>query len=226
MNKITPEVNSIINRLKQLKISHVDFLKNEIIINKKKINLNQQGGFFNESSSDLFSETSNMNQKGGNLNYSETSDMNQNVSNRNYSETSDVRQNVGNRNYSETSDMNQIIGNQIYSETSIINQNGGNQIYSETSIINQNGGNQIYSETSIFKKNSDIYSETSEFKNSLKGGVIDTLQSITELEDSQLDLDIFKRSVNKQQGGSINFNNKQKLNNIGINSSSTSSVCE
>jgi len=211
MNKITPEVNSIINRLKQLKISHVDFLKNEIIINKKKINLNQQGGFFNESSSDLFSETSNMNQKGGNLNYSETSDMNQNVSNRNYSETSDVRQNVGNRNYSETSDMNQIIGNQIYSETSI---------------INQNGGNQIYSETSIFKKNSDIYSETSEFKNSLKGGVIDTLQSITELEDSQLDLDIFKRSVNKQQGGSINFNNKQKLNNIGINSSSTSSVCE
>ena len=36
MNKITPEVNSIINRLKQLKISHVDFLKNEIIINKQK----------------------------------------------------------------------------------------------------------------------------------------------------------------------------------------------
>ena len=195
MNKITPEVNSIINRLKQLKISHVDFLKNEIIINKQKINLNQQGGFLSESSSDLFSETSAMNQKGGNQDYSETSDMSQNV------------------------------GNQIYSETSITNQDGGNQIYSETSVMNNSFKNNL-SETSIFKKNSDIYSETSEFKNSLKGGDLDTLQSITELEDSQLDLDIFKRSVNKQQGGSINFNNKQKLNNIGINSSSTSSVCE
>ena len=165
MDKLT-EIKGIINKLKELKISHIDFLKNEIIIDRQKYNLDQQGGFFSESSSDIFSETSN------------------------------------------------------------INQNGGNNLYSETSSMKFSFNNN-FSDTSIFKQNSDIYSETSELKNSLKGGntEVDTLQSITELEDSQLDLDIFKKSLNNQNGGFINFN-KQKLNELGINSSSTSSVCE
>jgi len=197
-------LTTIINELQKFKINSIDFDKKIIIIKQKQYNFanmhdivkainNQTGGLFSESSSDLFSETSAMNQNGGN--YSETSAMNQNGGN--YSETSSIRFPLKHN-------------------------------YSETSAMNQNGGN--YSETSELTQNSDIFSKTSELKNNFKGGNYnynnDTLQSITELEDSQLDLDIFKRSYKKQNGGSYDINNKQNLNAIGINSSSTSSICE
>ena len=112
-----------------------------------------------------------------------------------------------------------------------MNERVNNKLYSETSGINFSFNNNL-SETSIFRKNSDIYSQTSDLKSSFKGGYndldMDTLHSISELEESNLnlDLDIFKKSINSQKGGSINLNNKQTLNQIGINSSSTSSVCE
>jgi hypothetical protein len=133
-------------------------------------------------------------------------------------------QNGGSKNYSETSDFNPNNNNKNYSETSVtMNQNGGKKsLYSDTSSF-VGPHTKILSETSLFKQNSDMYSETSDFK----GGNtdIDTLHSITELENSQLDLDIFKKHSNQQRGGSLNYN-KSKLNAVGINSSSTSSICE
>jgi hypothetical protein len=224
------EIKSIVNRLRQLKVSKINLLKNEVIINGNKINLGQKGGFLSESSSDLFSETSVINQNGGNMTELDES------------ETPSFVQNDANM-FSETSEnMNEILDNQIYSATSSVVQNGGN-LFSETSeIMSERVNNKIYSETSgvnfsfkhnlsetsIFKKNSDIYSQTSDLKSLLKGGYteMDTLHSISELEESNLDLDIFRRSMKSQKGGSINFNNKETLNQIGINSSSTSSVCE
>ena len=185
MNKLSSEVSEIIDRLKELKISYLDLSKGEIKINNTihKLNKYQKGGFLSESSSDLFSETSPVNQNGGSA--------------------SDSRR------------------NNLFSETSEFNENKKNNLFSETSEFNQNGGSNLFLKK--FNKNSDMYSETSELKKGYSN--MDTLQSITELEDSQLDLDIFKKSINQQKGGSFNFN-KKKLNEIGINSSSTSSVCE
>jgi hypothetical protein len=192
MNKQKLEINQIISKLKELNISNIDLSRNEITINKQKFSLGQQGGFMSESSSDLFSETSVLNQNGGN--------------------------------YSETSDFNPNNNNKIFSETSVtINQNGGKKsLYSDTSSFVGSFKNNL-SETSMFKQNTDMYSETSDFKGG--NSDIDTLHSITELENSQLDLDIFKKHSNQQRGGSLNYN-KLKLNAVGINSSSTSSICE
>ena len=168
MEKLSSEIKELLKKMKELKITHYknDNGNEEIIVNNQKITLKQEGGFNNmdDSSSDLFSETSNIKQNGG---------------------------------YSITSEMNFPLKSNL-------------------------------SETSVFKKTSDIYSMTSDLKDiNFKGGYskdYDTLQSLTELEDSQLDLDIFHKSNSLQKGGSINM--KQKLNAIGINSSSTSSVCE
>ena len=226
MNKQKLEINQIISKLKELNISKIDLSRNEITINKQKFSLGQQGGFMSESSSDLFSETSVLNQNGGNNNlFSETSEFTGNLGNNIYSETSvTMNQNSGSKNYSETSDFNPNYKNKIYSETSVtMNQNGGKKsLYSDTSSFVGSFKNNL-SETSMFKQNTDMYSETSDFK----GGNtdVDTLHSITELENSQLDLDIFKKHSNQQKGGSLNYN-KLKLNAVGINSSSTSSICE
>jgi len=194
MEKLSSEIKELLKKMKELKITHYknDNGNEEIIVNNQKITLKQEGGFNNmdDSSSDLFSETSNIKQNGG---YSITSEMNFPLKS-NLSETSNIKQNGG---YSITSEMNFPLKSNL-------------------------------SETSVFKKTSDIYSMTSDLKDiNFKGGYskdYDTLQSLTELEDSQLDLDIFHKSNSLQKGGSINM--KQKLNAIGINSSSTSSVCE
>jgi hypothetical protein len=193
MNKLSSEVNGIIDRLKELKISYLDLSKGEIKIDNITRNINeyQKGGFLSESSSDLFSEISPINQNGGHNLFSETSELNENNK------------------------------NNLFSETSAYDQHLSNKLFSETSEFNQNGGNNLFIKKN--NKNSDMYSETSELKKVYSN--MDTLQSITELQDSQLDLDIFKKSIKQQKGGSINFN-KKILNEIGINSSSTSSVCE
>jgi len=198
MNKISSEVNSIINKLRELKVSYIDLSKDQIKINNvmhKLNNSHQMGGFINESSSDIFSDTSIINQNGGNL-FSETSAMNNNDNN-----------------------------NKVFSETSAMNENENenenkNKVLSETSAMSENGNNNLFLKND---KINNMYSETSELNK--KYSELDTLHSITELENSELDLDIFKKSLNQQKGGSLIFN-KKKLNDIGIKSSSTSSVCE
>jgi hypothetical protein len=89
------------------------------------------------------------------------------------------------------------------SQTSSVNFNGRSDKYSDTSVLAQNGGNGF---------------ETS-----------DTLRSVSELKErknlskSNLDMGIFKKM---QSGGSSNLEIKKRMMEVGINSSSTSSVCE
>jgi len=129
----------------------------------------------------------------------------------------------------------------MYSETSvnpIKNMKGG--IYSETSSFHEN--NIVYSKTSSYnpnmsinggfnvRNNSDMYSATSNL--GLKGGfkigkeLSDAIDS-TELKLSDsLDTNIFKKS--SQNGGNVSSGNKlkNKMKEIGIKSTSTSSICE
>lgn len=129
----------------------------------------------------------------------------------------------------------------MYSETSvnpIKNMKGG--IYSETSSFHEN--NIVYSKTSSYNpnmsvnggfkinNNSDMYSATSNL--GLKGGfklgqeLSDAIDS-TELKLSDsLDTNIFKKS--SQKGGNVSSGNKlkNKMKEIGIKSTSTSSICE
>ena len=178
---------------------------------------------------DIFSETSSLNQYGGNL--SETSSVTNSFKHRvnNFSETSDDNlENSNNKrlfknggNLSETS-----------SVTNSFKQNGG--VFSDTSDDNLENSNI----KSLFK-NSDNYSETSILPISQNGGKInnfnesDTLKSITEFNlntesdtESELDLNIFTKLNKGQTGGMIGNNMKLKLKELGINSSSTSSLCE
>ena len=144
-------------------------------------------------------------------------------------ETSDVKvggrlQRGGNKSifksskYSETSSAKYTdISN--FSQTSSVNYNGRSDKYSDTSALGQIGGYGD-SDASIFIQNGGEGNETS-----------DTLRSISELKDrkkvsskSNLDIGIFKK-VQQQSGGSTN-ELKKRMMEAGINSSSTSSVCE
>jgi hypothetical protein len=146
------------------------------------------------------------------------------------------------RSDSATSDMNETVGSMVPSTTSEEEpreknkQKGGKNIfktlkYSDTSSV-------MYSELSkysitsanTFVASKNNFSETSPMEQ--LGGKVesDTLNSISELGErklnskkSDLNVDIFKRS---QKGGSSNKNILKKIAELGINSSSTSSVCE
>ena len=79
-----------------------------------------------------------------------------------------------------------------------------------------------YSDTSIIEQTEQIGGKTNETDT-------DTLMSLSELKQrknpkqSNLDMGIFKKV---QSGGNIDSNIKKKMINNGINSSSTSSICE
>ena len=119
-----------------------------------------------------------------------------------------------------------------FSATSGASLQNATELANETTseAISQTGGN-------IFSKNnvrSDGFSATSEFHQSGGGfDTSDTLKSVSELRirrknrtanlsETSVDLNIFKRGG--QSGGSMITN--QKMKNIGINSSSTSDLCE
>ena len=119
-----------------------------------------------------------------------------------------------------------------FSATSDASLHNATELANETTseAISQTGGN-------IFRKNnvrSDGFSATSEFHQSGGGfDTSDTLKSVSELRirrknrtanlsETSVDLNIFKRGG--QSGGSMITN--QKMKNIGINSSSTSDLCE
>lgn len=94
-----------------------------------------------------------------------------------------------------------------FSQTSSVNYNSRSDKYSETSVLGQIGGNGV---------------ETS-----------DTLKSISDIKErknrnsskSNLDIGIFKK-LQSQSGGFSNVDLKKKNLELGINSSSTSSLCE
>ena len=134
--------------------------------------------------------------------------------------------------YSDTSSNIPMNGGGVYSDTSSFNpkksqQKYNNDVFSATSPnIPMNGGGAVFSATS------DIYSLTSSlnFKNDMTGGNFssDTIGSISYLKEhkNNLGTDIFKKS--SQKGGSVGNPNelRNKMKELGIGSTSTSSVCE
>ena len=116
---------------------------------------------------------------------------------------------------SETCKNNDIIGGAMFSDTS--------------SVLNKKGGAMFSDTSSELYKKGGFYSETSNLEQNGGYNASDTLNSISELQirkkqatqSTQLDLNIFKKTNNMQNGGA----NKNKLKAIGINSSSTSSMC-
>lgn len=159
-------------------------------------------------------------------------------------------------NLSETSEDNETslikkpISNPFVSEKNN-NQKGGNNKnifksskYSETSSVKFNELSN-YSKTSsvMYNDRTDNFSDTSVI-GQMGGGLetSDTLMSISELKNrkksnsnmlggstsfkSSLDISIFKKSKSQSQSGGGTHDLKKKMLEAGINSSSTSSICE
>ncbi len=173
--------------------------------------------------------------QGGNNLMSETSDFKPNMKKERISATS----------LSATSDY-KVGGNNTYSATSLSATSdykvGGNNTYSATSLSATSdykvGGNNTYSATSLSATsdykvgggNNNIYSATSDVYNKFNTSKMDIIkQKLRELELSS-DKNVFRKNK-LQSGGSrqsaINADKlKQMKQTIGINSSSTSSLCE
>ncbi len=198
-----------------------------------------------------YSETSSFNPKMSKNSevYSATSPNMGNMTGGAYSETSsfNLKMSKNSEVYSATSpNMGNMIGG-AYSETSSFNPKKMNKNNDSitSSYVPMNGGG-AYSETSNFDPNmntkqmSDAYSATSSLanlapvtpKNIMEGGNFesDTIGSISDLKNrkvnNKLDLDIFKKA--SQKGGSVSNPNeiRNKMKDLGIKSTSTSSVCE
>lgn len=104
--------------------------------------------------------------------------------------------------------------------------------YSDTSSVRPEEMSHLSKTSSaVFNARSDKYSDTSVLGQVGGMGLSDTLNSISELKqrkskgyNSSLDVGIFRKA---QAGGSANNNElKKKMMDLGINSSSTSSICE
>ncbi len=205
-------------------------------LNKKKMNggtVYSDTSSFNYKKSEGFSETSpNMPMTGGAI-YSDTSSFNPRKNAKNsevYSVTSSNVPMNGGGAYSDTSSVNsKINNNDVYSATSP-NIMGGGGTFSATSPFDPNMDKNLVNEAT-----SDIYSATSTLnaKNNYQQGGFesDTIGSISDLKDKRktnnnLGLDIFKKST--QTGGSASNPNqiRNKMKDLGIGSTSTSSVCE
>ena len=161
--------------------------------------------------------------------------------------------NLSNEQFSETSENTQIPQTQQTQQTQPQPLTGGNGKnifkslkYSETSSFKANDMSN-YSKTSsvMYNDRSDNFSDTSVL-GQIGGGLesTDTLMSISELKDrknkskvfssgsskSNLDIGIFKKtqfqSQNQSGGSKSNIDFKKKMAEVGINSSSTSSICE
>ncbi len=226
--------------------STTSFHSNKSSSTKKNMN----GGY----SKNMYSETSSFNPKMSKNSevYSATSPNMPNIGNMTggaYSETSSFNPKMSKNSevYSATSpNMGNMIGG-AYSETSSFNPKKMNKNNDSitSSYVPMNGGG-AYSETSNFDPNmntkqmSDAYSATSSLanlapvtpKNIMEGGNFesDTIGSISDLKNrkvnNKLDLDIFKKA--SQKGGSVSNPNeiRNKMKDLGIKSTSTSSVCE
>ncbi len=186
----------------------------------------------NAKNSEVYSATSpNMPMTGGAI-YSDTSSFNPRKNAKNsevYSVTSSNVPMNGGGAYSDTSSVNSKINNDVYSATSP-NIMGGGGTFSATSPFDPNMDKNLVNEAT-----SDIYSATSTLnaKNNYQQGGFesDTIGSISDLKDKRktnnnLGLDIFKKST--QTGGSASNPNqiRNKMKDLGIGSTSTSSVCE
>ena len=233
---MNPKLNVSLNLLRDcFKFSDTDLSSVKIDLNKNTcevlVNGSTKSKIFTISKNVPISDTSEMDIES--FVPSTTSDM-QDIkpikrANLDYSETSDMLDNMSNMNLSATSDNNNPKQNIL---------KGGKQIfktlkYSDTSSVMLTELSN-YSNTSqnTFTLGNNKYSETSPMEQ-LGGKAVDsdTLNSISELRErksnsikSNLNIDIFRKSL---KGGSVgNQDLSQKLAELGINSSSTSSICE
>jgi hypothetical protein len=217
-------------------------------------NRNQKGGNLYSDSSDVhktFIKSSKSMNKRVNQEFSTTSSVMVGGNNYNSVTSSIMPGMIGGGNdpsdkFSATSELKQLGGgfsdtssyypsrlkNAIFSDASFGPMAGG--AYSTTSDMQEmNGGGCPCSETSsvdprLFRGGANNFSDTSSFnpRMMMGGGDSDTIGSLSEIMDRKnkktgLDLNIFS----KQNGGGEK-ESKLKLKNMGIHSSSTSSLCE
>ncbi len=196
-----------------------------------------------------FSETSPMSANYSNIGLSETSynNMGNNLRGGNFSETSPMSANYTNMGFSDTSYNN--MGNNLrggnLSDTSPMSGNHTNMGFSETSpmgmdLSSMKGGKSSKKNYNQVRTSSDVYSATSNLssgfgQNQFRGGALTESETINFSSDSNLDTSIFKKpsslnnSNSQQKGGSVktNSNNlRNQMKDLGIGSTSTSSVCE
>jgi hypothetical protein len=209
---------------------------------------NMKGG----SGCGTLSETSPMASNYKNMGLSETSydNTNNNMRGGAMSETSPMPSNYKNMALSETSydnTNNNMIGGAM-SETSPMPSNYKNMVLSDTSSVMDNGigiGMNISSlkggkssKKMYNQATSDIYSATSNLaighgQNNFRGGALTDSDTLNFTTESNLDTSIFKKpssSNNTQQKGGSSKSGANNLRNqmkdMGIGSTSTSSVCE
>ncbi len=208
---------------------------------KENKNLFMKGGNFKSKANpnDVFSETSPFVSMNQNEMLSVTSSINPNFGMRGgsmMSATSSDMPTTNKYNFSDTSPVNPT--NSTNSTNS--NMKGGNRsssdVFSPTSqmpnsirptqtIQQMRGGN---------RSSSDVFSPTSQMPNmTMMGGRLNqtgtTETSDVNFSDTNLDTNIFRKSSSqKQKGGSVGVNNglKNQMRDMGIGSTSTSSVCE
>ena len=192
----------------------------------------------NNTTSDIYSQTSQMptnnnnSMRGGTM--SETSPMPSNYKNQVLSETSYDNTNNSMRGgaMSETSPMPSNYKNQVLSDTSSVMDNGIGIGMNISSLKGGKSSKKMYNQAT-----SDVYSVTSNLaighsqgQNNFRGGALTDSDTFNFISDSNLDTSIFKKpSSSQQKGGSTKTgsnNLRNKMKDIGIGSTSTSSVCE
>ncbi len=199
-----------------------------------------------------FSETSPMSANYSNVGLSETSysNMGNNLRGGNFSDTSPMDLNLRGGNFSDTSPMSMNLRGGKLSDTSPMNENYNNMGFSETSpmgmdLSSMKGGKNLKKNYNQVRTSSDVYSVTSNLpngfgssgfvQNQFRGGALTESETINFSSDSNLDTSIFKKpsslnnSNSQQKGGSVktNSNNlRNQMKDLGIGSTSTSSVCE
>lgn len=211
--EVNTDIYSVTSTLKELPKKEVN---SQATLPKEVVQLKEQVSQVKEAQK----------QQGGAI-YSDTSSYNpssRKLKNAIFSDTSVM--NGGGQ--SDTSSFNPgLLNNKQFSETSDIDgigQMGGACPCSQTSSVDVGmfGGSKDFSDTSSI--NPKMFGNM--MGNFVGGGASDTLESISEIKErknkkTNLDLNIFRT-----QAGGNSSDSKQKLRDMGIHSSSTSSLCE
>ena len=113
-----------------------------------------------------------------------------------------------------------------YSKTSNIMYNDRTDNFSDTSIIGQIGGGIEITDTLRSISELKDRNNKASTKNSISASASASALASASTFKSNLDMGIFKKSQNQSGGSKSNLDLKKKMLEAGINSSSTSSMCE
>ena len=231
-NKIVGYINELQEfKNNEFTIKEINFEKEEIVFSNGKNELKMNLQFIRNKNNSQFTTTENSN---------ETSEMNtEQKFNGVMSDTSNgntltdkfnqlgqkQRQSLSGGNnknifksskYSDTSSLNQTeLSN--YSNITPVIYNNRSDNFSDTSVLGQNGGGLDNSENSdTLRSVSELKDRKNKFSN----------KNTTSTFKSNLDMGIFRKSQNQSGGTRSQLDLKKKMIDAGINSSSTSSICE